>query len=648
MDWLFIFGFSGIFLIVIVILFVFGRHGKASWYLFIISFLLSITFLLFPRPQSTFVSGVVEEVQTYRFFVKDGRARYAFDGEFSWLKVGDAVNVTFTPVKMEIPSNDSDFNEEHYLLGKGVGVKGEVLSLEVVGHRWSLKEWFLSLMENSGVQEASQYLLLGLKNDMLQDTIGTFQTLAVLHLFTISGTHLSLLKKISNQFFGFFFGKRTSGYLTLGLISIYAFILKGNLAAWRAYWMLLFQYVPCRRWNTLDRLGLTGVLMICANPYVIFNLSFVFAMSLYFALIVFKHDRFSSLFLFLFSLMIQAYFQYEVNPLGIIFSWILAPVVDILFPLFLFNVLFGLCIDGLCVFLWQTLENGLAFLSQFSFTIITGRPSVWLFLLYYAILLYWVYARAFCKHHRYYGIIFISVCILIYQAPLLRPYGEVTMIDVGQGDCFLVSLPYQRGNILIDTGGSLYTDLATKTIIPYLKSRGIRKLDAVFISHDDFDHCGALESLQKNFCVMRVYDHFDNLKIGGLDIYNLNHYEAVDNNDTSQVIFFELGGYRYLFTGDASTTIEKQIMQDHPELTCDVLKVSHHGSQTGTSADFLATLKPKIGLISVGQYNLYGHPHASIISRLKAYGIQTFLSSEDGMVHLYFMADRTWVKSAKK
>lgn len=591
---------------------------------------------------------MVEEVQTYRFFVKDGRARYAFEGEFPDLKEGDRVHITYHALEMETPSNDSDFNEKHYLLGKGVGIKGEVETLQVTGHQWSLKEWFTSRLANSGVRDASEYLLLGAKSESLSETIGTFQTLAVLHLFTISGTHLSLLEKISKQIFSFFFSPRVSRYLILLLMTLYALILKGNLAAWRAYWMFLFQFLPIKRWNTLDRLGLTGIIMLCMNPYVIFHLSFVFAMSLYFALIIFKHDRRSELFLFLFSLMIQAYFQYEVNPLGMLFSWILAPIVDLLFPIFLLNALTGLWFDGLCVFLWQILENGLAFLARFSFTIVTGQPSIWLFLLYYAALLGWGYARTFRRLHWPYGLAFVGACLLIYLSPLLRPYGEVTMIDVGQGDSFLISLPYQKANILIDTGGSLYTDVATKTLIPYLKSRGIRHLDAVLISHDDFDHSGALESLQANYPVEAVYTSFETLELGGLVIRNLNHYPADDNNDTSQVLSFWLGGYHYLMMGDASTSIENELIKEYPELKCDVLKVSHHGSNTGSSADFLAQIQPQIGLVSVARHNLYGHPHEEVMSRLNAYGIRTYLTSENGMVHLYFKDDQTWLKTAKK
>ena len=88
--------------------------------------------------------------------------------------------------------------------------------------------------------------------------------------------------------------------------------------------------------------------------------------------------------------------------------------------------------------------------------------------------------------------------------------------------------------------------------------------------------------------------------------------------------------------GDASIAIESELIKEYPELKCDVLKVSHHGSNTGSSADFLAQIQPQIGLVSVARHNLYGHPHEEVMSRLNAYGIRTYLTSENGMVHLYF------------
>lgn len=95
------------------------------------------------------------------------------------------------------------------------------------------------------------------------------------------------------------------------------------------------------------------------------------------------------------------------------------------------------------------------------------------------------------KIHQELSLLF-AVLLAFYFYPFYNMKGQVVMIDVGQGDCFFIQQPFHKGNILIDTGGLKNTDVATKRIIPYLESQGVFSLDAVFISHQDFDHCGAL------------------------------------------------------------------------------------------------------------------------------------------------------------
>ena len=106
----------------------------------------------------------------------------------------------------------------------------------------------------------------------------------------------------------------------------------------------------------------------------------------------------------------------------------------------------------------------------------------------------------------------LSVLLTFYFYPYYNMKGQVVMIDVGQGDCFFIQQPYARGNVLIDTGGLQKSDLATSRLIPYLQSQGVFYLDAVFISHEDYDHCGALASLKEHFKVKNVFYDFKKTK----------------------------------------------------------------------------------------------------------------------------------------
>lgn len=110
-------------------------------------------------------------------------------------------------------------------------------------------------------------------------------------------------------------------------------------------------------------------------------------------------------------------------------------------------------------------------------------------------------------------------------------------------------------------------------------------------------------------------------------------------NERSIVIAARLGGLTWLFTGDLEKEGEYRLLRDYPQLTIDVLKVAHHGSQTSTSKAFLQQTNPRVALISVGEDNMYGHPHAGVIERLKAENIHVFRTDEAGAIQFQYRKD---------
>ena len=178
-----------------------------------------------------------------------------------------------------------------------------------------------------------------------------------------------------------------------------------------------------------------------------------------------------------------------------------------------------------------------------------------------------------------------ALFISFYITSHYKIYAQVTMIDVGQGDCTLIRLPYNKGNILIDTGGSQYYDIASSTIIPYLKSIGIDHLDYVYISHDDIDHSGALESLERSFDIHHVIKEYEEMRwIDDLKIEMLKTDVRYDNkNDNSLIMYITYKGTHFLFTGDISKKVEKDLYFKYKKLNVQVLKVAHHGSRSSTS-----------------------------------------------------------------
>lgn len=188
-------------------------------------------------------------------------------------------------------------------------------------------------------------------------------------------------------------------------------------------------------------------------------------------------------------------------------------------------------------------------------------------------------------------------------------------------------------------------DVASLTLIPYLRSQGINKLDYVFISHDDFDHCGAYDSLSKQIEIKQTITSYkEKMELGDIKIEMLKTgIETDDNNDKSLIIKATINNLIYLFTGDASTKVEDKLLENYPNLKVDILKVSHHGSITGTSSEFLEAIRPKIALISCGQNNRYGHPNESVLQRLEDYDVKVLRSDTMGMVKIVYYGDDNYI-----
>lgn len=246
--------------------------------------------------------------------------------------------------------------------------------------------------------------------------------------------------------------------------------------------------------------------------------------------------------------------------------------------------------------------------------------------------------------------------------------GEILFhfIDIGQGDAILITT--KSGNMLIDTGESSERD----KLVSYLDAAGVTSFRYVVFTHTDADHIGSADYIIKNYDVQTVIlpDDYkttetykrmkdaldekqtDTVLIGEEDPCEQSGYSFLlgsmrstviapikdydDANEMSIVIKAQYGNTSVMLTGDAETESEGDIV-DHwdPEfLKCDVLKVGHHGSRTSTTSAFLNAVSPKIAVISCGEGNSYGHPHAETLEKLKAKGITVYRTDILGTVVL--------------
>lgn len=225
----------------------------------------------------------------------------------------------------------------------------------------------------------------------------------------------------------------------------------------------------------------------------------------------------------------------------------------------------------------------------------------------------------------------LYLLLLMCLLTLNNPIKHVTFIDVGQGDATLISnLNYK---ILIDTGSAYNYHKLKKT----LYEEGVYTLDYLLISHNDEDHCGNVDNLMRDFKIEKiVYDKYD---IAYKDLYfNCLDVGVFDNdNDNSVVYYLDINDYSFLFTGDISKNVERLIVNRYAIDKVNCLKVSHHGSATGTSSYFVGKILPDYAIISTnGKYN---HPHKETLDTLNSYLVDILITKELGNIKFNFIGN---------
>lgn len=233
---------------------------------------------------------------------------------------------------------------------------------------------------------------------------------------------------------------------------------------------------------------------------------------------------------------------------------------------------------------------------------------------------------------------------------------KVAAIDVGQADSILITAG--EHSMLIDAG----TNGAADTVVDYLRDQGITKLDYLIGTHPHEDHIGGMDSVIDTFDIEKVMlpdaqtntktfeDVLDAISDKGLKItrpvpgtaYSLGNAsftvlapdgaEYEDLNSYSIVIKLVFGNTSFLFTGDAPSRSENEILEKGFDIRADYLKIGHHGSSTSTSDDFLRAVHPKYAVILVGNDNDYGHPADETIQKLTGAGIKIYRTDEMGAI----------------
>lgn len=247
----------------------------------------------------------------------------------------------------------------------------------------------------------------------------------------------------------------------------------------------------------------------------------------------------------------------------------------------------------------------------------------------FGLLFYLLFIIVSKQNRRVWASIFFYVFMLF---GLFHPFGEITYLNVGQGDSILLRAPLNQYNVLIDTG----LPTQRNTLHQYFHAKGIHKIHLLLITHSDSDHNGNQQEIINTYHVEQVLtNHFEKYSNRFFTFYDLNTENNVDENSNSLTILTKWNGLTYLFPGDIPSMVEEEIIDSYQKLSIDILKLAHHGSKTSSSDKFLDTVRPKVAIISCGAYSIYHHPSEEVIQRLLKRHIPYLITREEGDISIF-------------
>ena len=582
--------------------------------------------------------------------------------------------------------NFGGFDYQAYLKTQGIfqilNIK-RIQSLNQVSS-WDIGENLSSLRRKAVVWVKSHFpdpmrnymtgLLLGHLDTDFEEMNELYSSLGIIHLFALSGMQV-----------GFFMDAFKKLLLRLGLTQeklkwmtypfslIYAGLTGFSASVIRS---LLQKLLAQHGVKGLDNFALTVLVLFIIMPNFFLTAGGVLSCAYAFILTMtskegegLKAVARESLVISLGILPILSFYFAEFQPWSILLTFVFSFLFDLVFlPLLsiLFILSFVYPVTQLNV-VFECLENIIRLVSQLaSRPLVFGQPNAWLLILLLVSLALVYDFRKNVKRLAGFSLFIVGLFFLI-KHPL---ENEITMLDVGQGESIFLR-DVSGKTILIDVGGKtdsdkkveswqkkLTTSNAQRTLIPYLKSRGVAKIDQLILTNTDKEHAGDLLEVTKAFHVreilvskgsmtqkefvaelqatqtkVRSVAAGENLPIFGSQLEVLSPREIGEADaDDSLVLHGKLLDKHFLFTGNLKEKGEKDLLKQYPDLDVDVLKAGQHGSKTSSNPAFLEKLNPEISLISVGKNNRAKLPHQETLTRLETIKSKIYRTDQQGAI----------------
>ena len=599
--------------------------------------------------------GIVED-----YIIKDNQIKislkskeriivtYKYTGKvFNNLSYGDKIKVTGVLKEPSTNNIFNNFNYKKYLYNKKIYYIIEASKIDKIqnnnNHIYTIKNLLYTRINSLKSSNYIKALLFG-DNKLDKEIKTSYQINGISHLFSVSGFHINFITSIIYFYLDRVTYNKKIKYITVDIFLVLYLLLCNTTSLLRCTVMnilLSINHLLKLNIKKIDIVLLTLILCIIINPFIIYDIGFIYSYTISFFLILYKNKYktnnkllkiiYISLISFLVSLPINIYTSYEINFLNIILNIIIVPIVSlILLPLSLLTLIFPI-LDNILYLITSILEKISLYTSNINiFKQVLSKPSIILIIIYYLVII-----LILSKNKHYY---LILILLIFHKTiPLYNSNLEVVMFDVGEADSMLISTPSKKVNILIDTGRGIDIN----NIIIYLKSIGISKLNYLIITHGDEDHIGGALYLIDNFKVDNVIlnkgdyteleveliihlknknikytNNINKIPLLGSYMYLLNTKKFSNENDNSIVTYFEYQKYKFLFMGDSSSKTEEYLINNYNLTNISFLKVGHHGSNTSSSPLFINKITPKVSLISVGRNNLYHHPSKEVLTNL--------------------------------